>query len=298
MDLPDQPELGPSLPPVGRWVRRAVRARFVLLGLYLLLAGGWYFLFLSGSDPVGMSFGVHDSTAQVVITALVGTAILFGVQLLFLAGAPQWRWPRPRRKRSIYVSIAAGALIAMMLSAGIFTALYSLWQLIFTPGAFSRSLGAIQLSPISGVVTTSTSSWELTPLIVVAIGLSMWVFWFVVFAIVGGSQWSQRFRWIYRALIAGTVIELLITIPIDAQVRRRTNCYCGEGTFFSLIVGLTAILWTFGPGVAILFFIRRNQLASGAGLQANHRYCEQCGYDLHGLQSARCPECGMVIGDK
>jgi hypothetical protein len=296
MDQQNQPEFGPSLPPVGRWVRRAVRVRFVLLGLYLLLAAGWYFLFFSATSPVGINFNAYNTAGETAIAFLVGTGIVFGVQLLFLAGAPQWRWPRPRRKRSIYVSIAAGSLIAVMLSVGIVTALYSLWQLIFTPGAFSRSLGTVQSNPNAGVVTTTTSNWELTPWILLAIALSLWIFWFVVFAVVGGSQWSRRFRWIYRALIAGTVIELLITIPIDAQVRRRTNCYCGEGTFFSLIVGLTAILWTFGPGVAILFFIRRNQLASGAGLQANHRYCERCGYDLHGLQSARCPECGTAVG--
>jgi hypothetical protein len=132
-------------------------------------------------------------------------------------------------------------------------------------------------------VSASGSDIPWTLIAIAAVG---WIFWFLIFALLGSAQWSKRFRCMYRTLIAGTILELLITIPIDAYVRKRTNCYCGEGTFFSLVIGLTAILWAFGPGVAILFYIRRHQLLADTGR------CLQCGYNLYGLDSNRCPECG------
>ena len=140
----------------------------------------------------------------------------------------------------------------------------------------------------AGHAATSTSGSDI-PWTPIAIAVAGWIFWFLIFTLLGSAPWSRRFRWMYRTLIAGTILELLITIPIDAYVRKRTSCYCGEGTFWSLAIGLTAILWTFGPGVAILFFVRRHQLLAESGC------CLQCGYNLYGLASNRCPECGTFF---
>src|SRR5207253_1616326 len=115
-----------------------------------------------------------------------------------------------------------------------------------------------------------------------------WALWFGIFTLILAGQWHEKFRRIYQILIAGTVLELLITLPIDAHVRRRTSCYCGEGSFFGLVIGLTTIVWTFGPGVALLFVARRLQRLSPNAL------CLNCGYDLRASKE-RCPECGTAI---
>jgi len=282
MDQLDPLHFGPSLPPVSVWQRRAVRARFILLGCYIVLTVAWYYVFLSRSNPLDLSFRNGDGSHFILGSYLVGTVILFGGQLLLLLGAPQLHWPRPRRRRSIFVSLAAGSAIATLLSAGIFLAGESLYRLIDDPGSLQVHLSVPDTQPTS---KPAYSGPEI-PWGAIGVATAAWTFWLLIFALVGSGQWTKRFRWMYRVLIGGTLIELLITIPIDAQVRRRTNCYCGEGTFLSLVIGLTAIVWTFGPGVVILFVIRRNQLLARNG------HCLQCGYDLHGLDSARCPECG------
>ncbi len=69
-------------------------------------------------------------------------------------------------------------------------------------------------------------------------------------------------------------------------VRRRTHCYCDEGTFFAMIIGIVSAFWTFGPGVAMLFLIVRIRRKMQSG------HCVQCGYDLRGQIELRCPECG------
>jgi hypothetical protein len=283
MDYDDRPGPCPAQPPTARWQQRAAKARFVLLGFYVVLSVGWYFVFLSKTDPLRLGFDGNASGAF-----LAGTLVLFGGQFLLLLGAPQLTWPRPRRKRSIFISLAAGSAIALLLSAGIICAGVSLYKLIYDPASFHGNWSISPASPTTApaVAATPSDSGSDIPWMLIGVALVGWTFWFLIFALVGTGQWTRRFRWMYRILIAGTILELLITIPIDAEVRKRTSCYCGEGTFLSLVVGLTAILWMFGPGLAILFLIRRKQLTAGSG------YCLKCSYDLHGLESARCPECG------
>lgn len=305
MDHPNRSDTGPTLPPLSKWLRWAIWARWVLLGCYVLLSGMWYFIFLSASDPLGLS----PQPSRMLGPFVIGTLVLLGVQFLFLRGAPQLHWPRPRRRRSIFVSLAAGAAIAVMLSLGVVCACMSLNQLLFHPDSFDGFFANVQSTPTPAAAPATAPAagrsssppavpapsppfnWRAdVPWGLIGLLLAGWTFWFLIFALLGGGEWTQRFRRMYRTLIAGTVLELLITIPIDAQVRRRTHCYCGEGTFYAMAIGLTAVLWTFGPGVAILFLIRRQQRMASGGR------CLQCGYDLRGLDSPRCPECGLPFG--
>jgi hypothetical protein len=248
------------------------------LACYLVVCIIWYFVTL-------WQFQIMESTQGTFFIATLG---LFALQFLLLLGAPHVHWPRPRRKRSIFVSLAAGSVIAMLLSIGVGLACVSLAQLLRGPEHFQ-----VNWSMTTAIPTTAPAppppafSWRTdVPWMMIGIVLVAWAFWFLIFALVGGGEWRERFGRMYRVLISGTILELLITIPIDVQVRRRTSCYCGEGTFYSLAIGLTAVLWAFGPGVAILFLVRRHQRLASDGC------CLQCGYNLRGLLSDRCPECG------
>ena len=301
MGLPKDANTELYAPPFSPWLRRGVKARFILLGIYLLLTAAWYYIAFAPYDPLGISI-TTGSVPMLFVNLLLGTLFVFALQYFFLLGAPQMRWPRPHKRRPMFVSLAAGSAIAMLLSLGIVLAGWSLHRLpLADPDAFR-----VQVTNVT-VVTTQPATAPATqaarpaaraaqsnfgidiPWTWIAVGLGGWIFWFLIFALIGSAKWSKRFAWIYRILIAGTILELIITIPIDVQVRRRTQCYCNEGTFFSLIFGLSAILWTFGPGVAILFFVRRRQLIEASGR------CRQCGYDLRGLDSCRCPECGTLF---
>lgn len=295
LDRTDALEPAAASSSLSKWVRRGVRARWVLLGCYVALSAGWYVVFLSRWDPLGLS----SENAWSPGAFLICTLVLFGVQWLLLLGAPQLSWPRPRRRRSIFASLAAGSAIAVLLSAGIVGAVASLYKLIHDPGSFGISGSYATMTNVTTAPAAAPPpkpppfNWRTdVPWTPISVGLVAWTFWFLVFALAGGGEWTGRFRRMYRALIAGTVLELLITIPIDVQVRRRTSCYCGEGTFFALAIGLTAIVWTFGPGVAIVFLARRRERRVASGC------CLFCGYNLRGLQSPRCPECGKVIERK
>jgi hypothetical protein len=239
-----------------RWYRVLVRFRFALAGLYFLTVGFFAFetffhRWLFDVEPP------HD-LAALAITA----AVFFGMQALLLLGAPHWRHKRPTRFRRMAVSLTAGALMAALLTFGFLGIIVSLLRSNFD--WFSKlGDGAIPLVFLIGIP---------------------WAFWLVLFVLLWSQRWEQGFGKMYRLLLAGTWLELLITIPVDVSVRRRTNCYCDEGTFFSLVIGVTMAFWTFGPGIVFLFLSRRSPRDAGT--------CAQCGYDLRGLTSSRCPECG------
>jgi hypothetical protein len=54
-----------------------------------------------------------------------------------------------------------------------------------------------------------------------------------------------------RGLIAGSVLELFVAVPIYAT--RQEECYCARGSYAGLVFGTTILLWAFGPGVFLLF---------------------------------------------
>jgi hypothetical protein len=241
-----------------RWHRLLVRGRFLLAGVYFagvaLLAWAIFF-----------NYRLFDLQPDRNFTAIaVVSSVFFAMQALLLSGAPHFRWPRPRRRRWMAVSLAAGALMAGLLTFGFVATLTSLsnhtikWINAFGP------------------------DWAVW---LTVIGVP-WLFWLAVFTLLWSGPWLGKFRRMYRLLLAGTWLEMLITVPVDVAVRKRTQCYCDEGTFFSLMIGITMIFWTFGPGVVLLFFSVRGRHEHPAGI------CARCGYDLRGLTEPRCPECG------
>jgi hypothetical protein len=230
----------------------------VLAGIYLVGLGAlaWAIFF----DHRLLDLDIKPSFLSITVVAL----ILFGMQAALLCGAPHFRWPKPTHGTWIYFSIAAGALMAALLTFGFIATLTSLnkrtmaWLDAFGP------------------------QWAIWGIV---IGVP-WIFWFCIFALIWTGSWLGKFRRMYRLLLAGTWLELLVTVPVNVAVRKRTTCYCDEGTFFSMTIGITMIFWTFGPGVALLFFSikRRSEYPEGV--------CQHCGYDLRGLIEPRCPECG------
>ena len=208
--------------------------------------------------------------------AVVAASVVFiALQCAFLTGAPHWRWPRPTGRRPMWVSLAVGSLLAGFLTLGLAGTLGSLLRI---QGPVERTLETLQRGQ------RMNGFWAFGLCLVVP-----WGGWLVVFLCLWAIQPAVLFRRVYRLLIAGSLLELLITIPVDVQVRKRTSCYCNEGSFLGLIVGITMAAWAFGPGLVLLFLTRRLQRRRELPI------CMRCGYDLHGLESRRCPECGEAF---
>jgi hypothetical protein len=233
-----------------RWRVTLYHLRYVLLAFYALLIAG----------AVWLCSDMDMETAYLAI-ALV---IFFGLQALFLIGMPQLRWPRPVRRKPMWMTLVAGALAAGLLTFGLIMtvmSLFNVWK------SATKSIGGHIF-------------WAI---------LITWAVWLVLFAIMWTGEWFRGFQAIYKLICAGTWLEILITIPIDVQVRKKTDCWCGEGTFFALVAGSTVALWSFGPGIVLLFLTRRLQREGYFSL------CGKCGHDLASASEKRCPHCNARI---
>ena len=96
-------------------------------------------------------------------------------------------------------------------------------------------------------------------------------------------------------MIVGSVLEVFIAVPVHVWAARQRECYCCRGTYTTLVLAGTVLLWAFGPGIILLYWrekYRRQRMLPT---------CIECGYDLRGTISAgrsECPECGAGIVGK
>ncbi len=106
---------------------------------------------------------------------------------------------------------------------------------------------------------------------------SSWVIWSVLLVrYVLRDKTSSREEILTRLahqLFAGTVVEALLTIPLDLMIRQRESCYCGTGPFLSYVAGFTVGVIVVGPAMVLPTIMRRH-----ARRYVDH--CDECGREL------------------
>lgn len=88
-------------------------------------------------------------------------------------------------------------------------------------------------------------------------------------------------------LFAGSLVELILSIPLIVMVQRRADCYCATGSFGALIMSVMASLWLFGPFIFIVLFWRKRPWT--------RTHCFTCGYPRKIANATVCSECGGVF---
>ncbi|MCC6675962.1 MAG: hypothetical protein IT436_02345 [Phycisphaerales bacterium] len=244
--------------------------------------GGWRARLISLAGHVGsaaaLSFGLAIvlTVLKFVAEEMLGRLLVYGSSddevafflVIFLVGTglltPVLAW-RCRRGAPVWMSLAvAGLAIAALVSALAF-AVMELYEQIAGGDVEETTLAWIVLAPV--LVTWPVA----TPLLI---------------AFVRRGDRDSRLARISSMLFLGTAIETAAILPLDIVVRRRSNCYCGEGTFWSLVLLGSVGLFALGPAVYLLpLGKRRRRWLNGC--------CEVCGYDMRATPRAeRCPECG------
>lgn len=190
-------------------------------------------------------------------------------QVMFLL--PAVRPPRAgNADRALRNSLVAAGLVGAGLATGLFLAAIALLAIIAGEG---DELG-IEDNYSSFV------GWVLLPL-----GLS-WLVWTVMIAMFARPRLKPNlFTRILAILFGATLIEVLIVLPLDIMVRRRTNCYCSTGTAHTLGLAAWAGIWLAGPGIVLALTSKRRRW-----WYENH--CAKCGYEKGPSPGERCPECG------
>jgi hypothetical protein len=240
-----------------------------------------------GFDPFAtlLTKWMHDPqywlNMGILVMALVGSQVIFLLPLLLLR-------LRPGRPRSLGWSIMLASLVAAMLTVGLAMSLMSLVQLL---GGWVNDWGVHLYFGLFAIGTDPDQldelafDQDLAFMLASACLFVSWVLWWILISIfMRRGQPLDRLRRLVGLLFAGTLIELVLILPLEAMVRRRTNCFCETGSFQALLGGFVAALWLLGP-MAFLILIRRRPAWW-------NRHCQRCGYEKDRNAGNRCPECG------
>lgn len=257
----------------------AYRFRWILLavGAVLFAAGAtWVFAAAAVENVWGLTgtpalVYVFENDAWMYLSecaCFLGLVLL--TQWLFLRPRGTWTVSLREEGRPLLAASIGAAFCAMLLSVGLVATLLEIpdWW--------------------NGYVTDDDVGYRWP---VYATMLAMWCVWACVFFVYwrAGDRYTRLTRMI-RALLAGTVLELLVAAPVHALCYDRDReCHCVRGSYTGLVFGATALLWVFGPGVVLLFL--RERWRRGRLL----RQCPACGHDLRGSATTVCPACGGAV---
>lgn len=169
------------------------------------------------------------------------------------------------RGSSLWLSLAiAAALITLLAWAGAMAVLAAAW-LLLGDDVYEGSGGTILL---------------------VVMGVSWLVFTLLLIRFCRAQPRETLLSRLASRLFLGTIIETAAIIPLDVMVRRKTDCYCFQGTFIALSICGAVGLFIAGPAVFLPILSKRRR-------RWHDGRCEVCAYDMTGcIDAERCPECG------
>jgi hypothetical protein len=255
MRLPPTEDVVVALSPgrFRRWLNSDMRVmRWVFLGLYLAVVG----------TCVALSFG----TGEPIFIAAVAIALV--AQVIFILGGGTVRLCQPVRRRRLWLPVTITALMLTVLLLGFFCAMIELFKL----DKASNDNWAIAFWGFLGLC---------------------WIGWGVLlFFHVAELPRFRLMSSLTRYLFAGSLAELIATVPAHMIVSRRPGCFVGLLTIIGIISGIGVMLFSFGPMIVLLFLRPRLRAET---FDPNRPICPACGYDLRATPH-RCPECGLLTG--
>jgi hypothetical protein len=163
-------------------------------------------------------------------------AIMFASQIALLSVPVRVASLRPVTQGPLWRTILAGGLMAVGLVGGAFFSLYE----------FVRH----------DIAVSNQGIW-----MTIELALLGWCAWALIF-----SRMSRRAepsdlvmrqcRWLFK----GSILEILIAVPTHIVARYRDYCCAGFMTFIGLTMGVSVMLFAYGPAVFFLFVERWKRL--------------------------------------
>jgi hypothetical protein len=204
----------------------------------------------------------------------VPAAVIAITQWVFILPVVSTRPPTRGRAHSLRGSMIVAGLMAGVLTFALGCGLIGLIQLV---GASAAVADPADVEPPGAWLAI------VALFMVLAISWALWSLALLSFARrrMGRGVLSRTIG----LLLGGTIVEVIVVLPIDVMIRRRTDCYCGTGTFFAMVLSAWALLWLAGPGIVIAACSKRRDAWWDL-------HCESCGYAKGPSPGARCPECG------
>lgn len=162
--------------------------------------------------------------------------VMFGSQFALLSVPVRVVSLRPVTQGPVWRTILAGGLAVCCLAAGAFLSIY---EFIVRDHGQSNWFG-----------------WAAA-----ALGILTWFVWtWVFFRMSRDAEPKDLVSRQCRMLFKGSILELLIAVPTHVVARYRDYCCAGFMTFIGLTMGVSVMLFAFGPALFFLFAERWKRL--------------------------------------
>lgn len=230
------------------------RRLILVVGIVFTLAGiTWATLpiFMDGDDSnlmglMGTVLVCHPVASDSRLGYAINTIIVIG--LVFLL---QWAFLRPGKNfkvrlldqgRPLKSSVLAAGIMAMLLTVGLISLLLEF------PDWWQHIMETEKLSVVTSIYVTM---------------LVIWAVWAWIFFIYWkqGDRYTQSGKMI-RGLVAGSILEIMVAVPVHIWATRQRECYCCRGTYTTLVLAGTVLIWAFGPGIILLYLRERVRRAA------------------------------------
>lgn len=176
---------------------------------------------------------VSDDALLLAISTIIVIGIILLLQWAFLRPAKNWKVRLTTEGMPLKSSVFAAGVMAMLLTTGLISLLLELpdwWQGLMEADSFLI---------IASIYGTMLIIW----------GIWAWIF-FVYWK--QGDRYTQSGKMI-RGLVAGSILEIMVAVPVHIWATRQRECYCCRGTYTTLVLAGTVLIWAFGPGIILLY---------------------------------------------
>lgn len=223
------------------------RWALVVAGLYMLALavvalpvlmaafGSWWVFKLPYTVTVKEALSVYKAWGFWVWVAVMGLC-----QIVLLALPVRVASRRPVNRRALWPTVLVSGLMAGLL--------------------FGAACSAIA-EGVLGEAAIRDERFDPIGWAVLGAVLLTWIGWSAVFLRFARTSEprdliGRQFRWMFR----GSVLELLIAVPMHVIARHRDYCCAAVMTFFGLGMGIAVMLFAFGPSVFFLYADRWRRL--------------------------------------
>lgn len=136
-----------------------------------------------------------------------------------------------------------------------------LWRTVLAGGLMAGGLVGGAFLSIYEFVVRGDGSGQWSGWTAIALAVVTWFIWAVVFfRMRRNTEPEDIVSRQCRLLFKGSVLELLIAVPTHVVARYRDYCCAGFLTFIGLTMGVSVMLFAYGPAVFFLFAERWKRL--------------------------------------
>ena|SRR5690348_6363037 len=199
---------------------------YAIVALYCLLLLG-----LLALPALAVISNPPDHEAAMIVGGAVGILLLLGVSLLIVPIRAHRQ--RPVSRRSLLLPLLGSSICAAAL-------------------VLAGGLGVAEL------LKAGDNQFRVPLLLSVG---GVWLAWLGFFGFM--MRWADPARLgarLYQSVVVGSVLELLVAVPMHVVVRRRTECCAGIATGLAICVGAAIAVISIGPAILMLYHRRWKQV--------------------------------------